>query len=88
MFAQTARTTPEAAALQILDAILQERPRLLIGADAYVIDWMQRLLPDSYDQMLATALRLRPRAPRAQRRTAAKSRTAVRGTKMNAPFRR
>lgn len=57
-FAQTAWTTAEAAALQIRDAILHEQPRLLIGADSYVIDWMQRLFPERYDWILGKALQV------------------------------
>ena len=57
-FETAARTTPETAARQIVDAILRERPRLLIGADAYLVDWMQRLLPEWYDKILGKALRL------------------------------
>jgi NAD(P)-dependent dehydrogenase (short-subunit alcohol dehydrogenase family) len=53
-FERAARTTPDEAARQIVDAILNERPRLLIGPDARVIDSMQRMLPDSYDKFIAT----------------------------------
>lgn len=61
-FEKTARTTPDEAARQIADAILHERPRLLIGADATLIDRMQRLMPESYDKLIAKALSMRPRS--------------------------
>jgi NADP-dependent 3-hydroxy acid dehydrogenase YdfG len=55
-FERVARTTPEEAARQIADAILRAKPRLLIGFDAMVIDRMQRLLPASYDGLIAKAV--------------------------------
>jgi NAD(P)-dependent dehydrogenase (short-subunit alcohol dehydrogenase family) len=57
-FERAARTSPEAAAHRIVAAVLGEKPRLLIGADAYVIDALARLLPASYDSVIAAALRL------------------------------
>jgi NAD(P)-dependent dehydrogenase (short-subunit alcohol dehydrogenase family) len=60
-FARTARTSPEQAASRIVGAILGEKPRLLIGADAYFIDALARLLPGRYDDVLAAALELRAR---------------------------
>jgi NADP-dependent 3-hydroxy acid dehydrogenase YdfG len=55
-FERVARTTPEVAAQKIVNAILQENPRLLIGLDAVLIDRMQRLLPASYDGLIAKAI--------------------------------
>jgi len=72
-FATAARTTPDTAARLIVDAIIRERPRLLIGADACLIDGMQRLFPESYDKILATGLQLRSRPRRARRRSTAAS---------------
>jgi NAD(P)-dependent dehydrogenase (short-subunit alcohol dehydrogenase family) len=60
-FERAARTTPEQAAHRIVTAVLAEKPRLLIGADAYIIDALARLLPASYDSVIAAALRLRGR---------------------------
>lgn len=57
-FKRVARTSPEEAARQICGAILAERPRLLIGRDAFVIDKLQRLLPDAYDRLVGSAMRL------------------------------
>ena len=42
-FDQVARTTPERAAAIIVKAVLRNRPRVLIGADARVIDLLSRL---------------------------------------------
>ena len=55
-FDKIARTSPEEAARQIVHAILREKPRLLIGLDAVLIDRMQRLLPASYDTFVAKAV--------------------------------
>jgi short-subunit dehydrogenase len=42
-FDKIARTTPERAAEVIIDAVLRDRPRVLIGADAKAIDALSRL---------------------------------------------
>ena len=47
-FDKMARTTPAAAAATIIEGIIAKRPRVLIGADARVIDLVQRLLPTGY----------------------------------------
>lgn len=55
-FEQVARTTPEAAAQQIIGAIEKRKKRLLIGRDAKLIDLIQRIFPASYPRfMLALA---------------------------------
>jgi NAD(P)-dependent dehydrogenase (short-subunit alcohol dehydrogenase family) len=59
-FDRMARTSPEEAARQIAGAILRSKPRLLIGFDAILIDRMQRLLPASYDGLVAKAVSRRP----------------------------
>jgi NADP-dependent 3-hydroxy acid dehydrogenase YdfG len=61
-FDRVARTSPEEAARQIVGAILRQKPRLLIGLDAILIDRMQRLLPASYDGLIAKAIARRPTA--------------------------
>ena len=61
-FDRIARTTADEAARQIVEAILREKPRLLIGMDAVLIDRMQRLLPASYDGLVAKAVTRRPSA--------------------------
>ena len=51
-FDQFARTTAESAAEQILNAVLKDKYRLLIGIDAKIIDWVQRLFPTKYPIIL------------------------------------
>lgn len=52
MFDKAARTTPQEAAKVIIEGVQKNRPRILIGADAKVIDTVQRLLPTGYQQIL------------------------------------
>jgi len=47
-FDQLAKTTPEKAALTIVNGIKKNKPRILIGFDARMVDWIQRLLPTRY----------------------------------------
>ena len=51
-----ARTPPETAAARILRGVERKEPRILIGADAYQVDILQRLRPASYWKMLARML--------------------------------
>ena len=57
-FEKMARTSPEDAAAAILGAILQNKPRLLIGADAHVIDAIARTMPEAYPNFINRAMRL------------------------------
>jgi short-subunit dehydrogenase len=52
-FDAVARTTPQAAALRIIEGIQKNRPRILIGNDARFMDLLQRLRPASYWRVLA-----------------------------------
>ena len=52
-------TSPERAAADILEAILKNRRRQLIGTDAIAIDVMQRLLPTLYQRLMVTQVRRR-----------------------------
>ncbi|MCP9234331.1 SDR family oxidoreductase [Lewinella sp. JB7] len=52
-FDKQARTTAAEAARQIIRAVERRQPRLLIGRDAYWIDKFTRLLPGSYERILA-----------------------------------
>lgn len=52
-FDKIARTTPAEAARVIIDGVKRDQPRILIGADAHLIDSVQRLLPVSYTRILA-----------------------------------
>ncbi len=55
-FERLARTSPEAAAARILRGVERHEPRILIGIDAYQIDFLQRLRPASYWKSLARKL--------------------------------
>jgi NAD(P)-dependent dehydrogenase (short-subunit alcohol dehydrogenase family) len=57
-FERLARTSPEQAAQAIIRAIEQGRERLLIGPDARIIDWIQRLMPVRYFRFIARVFRL------------------------------
>lgn len=50
-FDRLARTTPEKAAQTIVKGIKKNKPRILIGFDARLVDWTQRLLPTKYGFM-------------------------------------
>jgi len=41
-------TTPEQAAAQIVDGIVRRAPRILVGPDARIMDWLSRLMPVGY----------------------------------------
>lgn len=58
-FEKAFRTTPDEAAETIVRAIEKNQRRLLIGADAYAIDLMQRMLPVRYQDVLVLGGRLR-----------------------------
>jgi NAD(P)-dependent dehydrogenase (short-subunit alcohol dehydrogenase family) len=53
------KTTPEQAAQDILQAILKNRRRQLIGSDAVFIDLLQRVLPTLYQSLLVATTRRR-----------------------------
>jgi short-subunit dehydrogenase len=52
-FDQIAKTTPQQAAKAIIDGIERNRPRILIGGDARMMDFLQRLWPATYWAVLA-----------------------------------
>jgi NAD(P)-dependent dehydrogenase (short-subunit alcohol dehydrogenase family) len=56
-FARVARTTPAKAAATILRGLELRRSRCLVGADAKVIELLQRLMPVSYWSVLRRMLR-------------------------------
>lgn len=67
-FARSARTTPEAAARRILRGIRAGRGRILVGPDAYLIDWLTRLAPGLVGRLLLPWVRRAiPSAPAARR---------------------
>jgi short-subunit dehydrogenase len=60
-FDKLLRTPPEEAARQILNAVRNNDRRLLIGADAKVVELMQRLLPSSYQKIMVMGSKLQQR---------------------------
>jgi NAD(P)-dependent dehydrogenase (short-subunit alcohol dehydrogenase family) len=56
-FDKIARTTPEKAARIILRGVDQEKARILVGLDAYVMAALPRLLGASYEGLAARAAR-------------------------------
>ena len=52
-FEKQAKTTAWEAARQIIRGIEREKPRVLIGRDAYWIDKITRLMPARYERVLA-----------------------------------
>jgi NAD(P)-dependent dehydrogenase (short-subunit alcohol dehydrogenase family) len=55
-FERLLRTSPEVAAARILRGVERREPRILIGADAYQVDILQRLLPATYWKTLSRRL--------------------------------
>ncbi len=51
-FDQVAQTSPKKAAETILRGIRSENPRILIGKDAYAINYVSRLFPKKYLRMI------------------------------------
>lgn len=56
-FDRLARTSPESAARAIVAGIRANKRRVLIGPDAHVIDVVQRLLPTTYQRLVAGTMR-------------------------------
>ena len=56
-FERLARTTPEKAAATIVRGIEKGSPRVLIGADAVLIDKIQRLMPERYGSVMDAMMR-------------------------------
>lgn len=53
------RYPPEKAAEKILEAVLQNKRRVLIGNDAKALDLIQRLLPSAYQRLMQIGSQLR-----------------------------
>ena len=58
-FDQVARTLPEKAARVIVNGILRNKARVRIGPDAYLIDFLQRLMPVRSAAMLAKLMEIK-----------------------------
>jgi NAD(P)-dependent dehydrogenase (short-subunit alcohol dehydrogenase family) len=56
-FDRLARTSPEQAAAAIVRGIEKGAPRVLIGADAVLIDKIQRLMPERYHAVMQAMMR-------------------------------
>ncbi|MDP9034059.1 MAG: SDR family oxidoreductase [Myxococcota bacterium] len=56
-FAKLARTTAVAAARAIWSGVLADRPRVLVGADARLLDLLQRAFPSGYAAVLGAVRR-------------------------------
>ena len=50
-FEKSTMTSPEKAAQLILRAVRSNQRRALVGPDAYVFDWVTRLLPSTYQRI-------------------------------------
>lgn len=61
---QLLKTTPEKAAQVILDGVLKDKRRILIGMDAHLADKMQRLLPALYQRLVTLSMRVAARSKR------------------------
>lgn len=46
-----ARTSADKAARVIIAGILKDKHRIMVGPDAYVIDWLKRLMPVSFQKL-------------------------------------
>ncbi len=63
-FEQIAKTTPAQAAETIIRGIRNNNPRVLIGADAWLLDRIQRWMPTNYMNPIAWLVKaLRPKHP-------------------------
>jgi len=58
MFEKIAITTPESAARTILAGVRKNQRRVLVGADAVMLDTAQRLMPTGYQRLLETLFRI------------------------------
>jgi short-subunit dehydrogenase len=54
-FDKAARHSPAKAANIILRGVQRNKRRVLIGGEAYMIDWMQRLFPTAYQKLMVRA---------------------------------
>lgn len=57
-FAQITLTTPDKAALTIVNGIKKNKMRILIGPDAVAVDWMTRLMPQLWRRVAAKAMQI------------------------------
>jgi hypothetical protein len=75
-FDKVARTTPQQAAAVIIHAIESRKTRVLIGADAWFMDWMFRLFPSRASHWLSNMGQwMRRRAASQNRATESRDKT-------------
>lgn len=58
-FSKIARTTADQAAQEILNGLKKNKMRILVGKDAKILDFMQRLFPEKYVSLLARLTRVK-----------------------------
>ena len=58
-FDRLARHSPEFAAVKIIAGVKKNKPRVLIGTEAYALDVIQRVAPASYGRFRGTGVRRR-----------------------------
>jgi NAD(P)-dependent dehydrogenase (short-subunit alcohol dehydrogenase family) len=58
IFNRAARTSPEAAAERIVRGVLRDEERILVGADAWVIDRIQRWAPVKYWKLFEKMIKM------------------------------
>ncbi|UCE86453.1 MAG: SDR family NAD(P)-dependent oxidoreductase [Deltaproteobacteria bacterium] len=68
--------SPEKAARKIVRAIEANRPRVRIGPEAYVLDWIKRLFPVGTHRLVTALYRRSAAAARAREREAAAARAS------------
>lgn len=51
-FGKAAKTTPQEAARQIWTGVRRNKARVLVGADAHLIEWVTRLFPTRYVRLM------------------------------------
>lgn len=56
-FEQVARKTPDEAAAIILRGVLKNRAQILVGKDAHLVAWLERLAPTGYLKLMQRFLR-------------------------------
>jgi NADP-dependent 3-hydroxy acid dehydrogenase YdfG len=61
-----ARMAPERAAEIIIDGVLANKPRVIVGGDAKALDWMQRVIGARYQRVVALGARRLAPAPAKQ----------------------
>ena len=52
LFERLARTPAETAAQIIIAGIKKDRPRIMVGPDSYVLDWLKRLFPVGFQKFM------------------------------------